>query len=113
MNPTVADRIKKRLEEFTEELESGRNVQDKFTCRKVEFCLEPRPYSPETVKNIRVLLGASQKIFALFLGTSVKTVQAWEQGKTPPPKMACRFMDEIQRKPEYWRERLKDSVVTK
>lgn len=113
MNPTVAERIKKRLEEFTVDLESGKTIQDKYTCRKVEFRLKPMPYKPETVKETRNILGVSQKVFALFLGTSVKTVQAWEQGTYAPPKMACRIMDEIRRNPPYWIERLKESIVAK
>ena len=114
MNPTVANRIRERLEEFTKDLENGEIIQDKYTCRKVEFNLKPMPYNPEAVKQTRRLLQASQKVFAMFLGTSVKTVQAWEQGTgNPPSKMACRFMDEIRRNPGYWRKRLKDSVVVK
>src|SRR5271165_4391606 len=87
MNPTVADRIRERLEEFTVDLERGDTIQEKYTCRKVEFRLEPRPYKPEAVKRTRKLMNASQKVFAMFLGVSVKTIQAWEQGMTPPPKM--------------------------
>jgi putative transcriptional regulator len=113
MSPTVAERIKARLEEFTHALESGKSIQAEFTCRKVEFRLTPRPYDPAAVRRIRKLLGASQRVFAMFLGTSVKTVQAWEQGITPPPRMACRFMDEIQRNTKYWVDRLKESMVAK
>ena len=39
MNQTVADRIKSRLEEFTNDLEAGKVIQEKYTCRKVEFRL--------------------------------------------------------------------------
>jgi putative transcriptional regulator len=113
MNPTVASRIRERLEEFTEALESGDAIQEKFTCRKVEFRLKPKSYDPEAVKQTRMLLRASQKVFAMFLGTSVKAVQAWEQGLATPSKMACRFMDEIRRDPKHWRERLIDSLVMK
>ncbi len=113
MNPTVADRIKKRLEEFTVDLERGETIQEKYTCRKVEFRLQPGPYKPEAVKRTRKMLCASQKVFAMFLGASVKTIQAWEQGITPPPKMACRLMDEIRRNPAYWLDRLKELIVEK
>jgi putative transcriptional regulator len=93
MNASVAERIKQRLEEFTQDLESGAALERKYTCRRVEFRLKPRPYSPEAVKRTRQLLCASQKIFALFLGASVKAVQAWEQGENRPPGMACRIME--------------------
>ncbi len=113
MNPSVAERIKKRLEEFTQDLESGQIIQAKYTCRRVEFRLRPKPYNSAMVKKTRKLLGASQGVFAMFLGTSVKTIQAWEQGTSSPTKMACRFMDEIRRDLEHWRRRLKDSLVAK
>lgn len=113
MNPTVAQHIRQRLEEFTHDLERGSIIQHKYTCRKVEFKLKPMLYKPDAVKKTRKLLGASQRIFAMFLGTSVKTVQSWEQGIVSPPKMACRFMDEIRRNPNYWLERLKDSITQK
>ncbi len=53
MNKTVADRIKERLEKFTDALESGESIQDKFTCRKLEFRLKPQPYDPEKIKKTR------------------------------------------------------------
>jgi DNA-binding transcriptional regulator YiaG len=110
---TVADRIKSRLEEFTNDLESGQVIQEKYTCRKVEFRLDPQPYDPAAVKRTRELLCASQRIFAAFLGVSAKTVQAWEQGVSAPPKMACRLMDQISRDPEYWRNALRELLVAK
>ena len=113
MIPTVATRIKQRLEEFTQALESGETIQDKFTCRRIELNLKPKPYDPRAVKETRKLLKASQMVFAMFLGTSVKTIQAWEQGTGTPNKMACRFMDEIRRNPSYWLDRLNQSVVLK
>jgi len=60
------------------------------------------------VKKVRELLGASQVVFALFLGASPKTVQAWEQGLLAPNRMARRFMDEIQRHPDIHRSRLRE-----
>ena len=83
---------------------------EKFTCRKVTLDLQAVSYNPETVKATRSLLAASQALFAQFLGVSVKTVRGWEQGKLRTGSMACRFMDEIQRNPEYWRQRLRESI---
>jgi putative transcriptional regulator len=113
MKPTVAERIKKRLGEFTRDLENGERIQDKYTCRRIEMDLKTMPYDPKSVKKTRRILSASQAVFALFLGISVKTVQAWEQGTVKPGKTACRFMDEIRRDPEYWITRLEESMVLK
>jgi len=112
MKDSVAKKIIDGLQEFTEALERDERIAEKFTCRKVTLDLLPVAYGPKTVKATRKLLGVSQGIFAQFLGVSVKTVHAWEQGRTPGD-MACRFMDEIQRNPDYWRKRLKDSIRVK
>lgn len=112
MKNSVGKKIIEGLREFTEALESNENITEKFTCRKVSLDLLPVSYSSDAVKAVRELLGVSQGVFAQFLGVSVKTVHAWEQGRTPGD-MACRFMDEIQRNPDYWRKRLLESIKVK
>lgn len=113
MKESIEDRILGRLKGFTEALENKEVISEKFTCRKVVLTLEPTPYKPDLVKRTRNVLGASQAIFAQFLGVSTSTVQAWEQGENTPNVMACRFMDEIRVAPDYWRERLRNLVVPK
>ena len=110
---SVGARIIQRLSAFAEVLESGQPIAEQFTCRKVGLNLEPTPYAPQMVKQTRKLLGASQAVFARFLGVSVRTVCSWEQGVNMPSDMACRFMDEIRRNPPYWVERLKEAVIAK
>jgi putative transcriptional regulator len=66
--------------------------------------------SAESVKQTRALLGASQAIFAQFLGVSPSTIQDWEQGHKPPRGSACRLMDEIRRDPAYWQSRLRSLI---
>jgi putative transcriptional regulator len=112
MKTSVADRIRKRLKGFTEALERNENITERFTCRRVQLTLKPQLYSPEKVKKTRRILGASQAIFAILLGVSVKTVRAWEQGSIPSD-MACRFMDEIRHNPKYWIDRLREVAVEK
>src|SRR5262245_7621364 len=111
--PSVADRIVQRMRGFTEALERGEAISEKFTCRRIVLDLEPTSYNAAQVKKTRELLGASQGVFARLLGVSVKTVRAWEQGVNPPNPMACRFMDEIRRQPAYWINRLKEAVVAR
>jgi putative transcriptional regulator len=106
MKPSAEDRIIEGLEEFANAMEAGEDVTKRFTCRNVVLDLRPAPYNPKRVRDARRLLGMSQSLFAQFLGVSISCVQGWEQGRRQPDKMACRFMDEIQLKPEYWRERL-------
>jgi putative transcriptional regulator len=100
------------LEEFAGDLKGDAPLPDKYTCRRMVLVLEPRAYGSKQVRATRNLLRLSQALFAHFLGVSPKTVRSWEQGKTPSD-MACRFMDEIQRNPAYWRKRIRESARVK
>lgn len=102
----------KGLAELADDLKSGNELPDKYTCHRMVLDLEPANYRAADVKATRGLLNASQGLFAKFLGVSVKTVRAWEQGKAPSD-MARRFMDEIRRDPRYWKQRLLDSAKVK
>ena len=113
MNSKVADRVLRRLKGFTEALESGEDIAKRFTCRQVELNLGRTNYPPQAVKGVRKLLGASQGVFASFLGVSAKTVCSWEQGINEPSDMTCRFLDEIRLNPPYWRKRLGEAVGVK
>jgi putative transcriptional regulator len=115
MAASVEKRIVERLEGFAEALENREQepIKNRFDCRRIVLTLKPKPYAPEMVKKAREMLGASQAVFALFLGVSVKTVQAWEQGLFSPKKMACRFMDEIQKDPALYQRRLREAAVAK
>jgi DNA-binding transcriptional regulator YiaG len=109
----VGDSIARGLKEFADALNSGESISAKLTCRKIILDLHPVPYDPKTVKATRLLLGASQGVFAQFLGVKPSAIRSWEQGRQEPSNMACRFMDEIQRNPEYWRKRLRESIRVK
>jgi putative transcriptional regulator len=110
--PSVESEILEALSDFTGALEKG-EVTRRFSCRQITLNLAPTHYSPDLVKKTRKLLGVSQPLFAHFLGVSPKTVRAWEQGVNMPHKMACRFMDEIRRKPGFWTERLREVTVAR
>ncbi len=97
------------LEEFVNDLKTGAPIEKKYTCHRVILDLEPQIYMAKDVKSTRKLLNASQSLFAQFLGVSVKAVRKWEGGQTPS-EIACRFMDEIRRNPEYWHRRLRESM---
>jgi len=113
MAGAVGARILEGLREFTEALERDETISERFTCRTVVLDLLPVAYGPKEAKATRRLLRASQGIFAQFLGVSVRAVRSWEQGINKPSDMACRFMDEIQRNPEFWRNRLRESIKVK
>lgn len=102
------------FEELASEAKLGKdNLSEKFTCHKVALDLNPKPYSPELVKQTRKILNASQAVFAQFLGVSPNTVRAWEQGVNTPRDSACRLMDEIRHCPDYWRGRIRELAIVK
>jgi putative transcriptional regulator len=108
---TVGKELVRRLKGFAEELEKAERVSDRFTCRTVRLNLRPHNYTAELVKKTRGLLGASQVIFAKFLGVAPNTVRDWEQGAKHPSGAACRIMDEIRQDPKYWLKRLTELSV--
>ena len=105
---SVGATIAARLLRVADAVEAGEDITKRFTCRTVRLRLAPRRYGPKDVKQTRRALGASQTIFAQFLGVSPSAVQDWEQGLKPPHGAARRLMDEIRRDPQYWIKRLRD-----
>jgi DNA-binding transcriptional regulator YiaG len=105
---SVGAAITQRLRAAAEAVEAGEDLTQRFTCRTVRLRLAPTSYGAKEVKQIRRKLGASQVIFAQFLGVSASAVQDWEQGLKPPQGAACRLMDEIRRDPQYWLRRLQE-----
>ena len=105
---SVGATIASRLRRVAASVEAGEDITKRFTCRTVRLGLTPREYGAKDVKQTRRKLGASQTIFAQFLGVSPSAVQDWEQGLKPPHGAACRLMDEIRRDPQYWIHRLQE-----
>ena len=110
---SVEERITTRLEGFVDALTTGKGIPKHFTCRTVVLDLEPGVYDTAKVIATRRLLRASQTVFAQVLGVSPNAVRAWEQGLNLHSEIARRFMDEIRRNPDYWRQRLRESARTK
>lgn len=98
----VAERTIARLRRFSEHLDSGRPVQEAYSCRKIILEIEAEPYTAEMVKDTRTMLRVSQALFAKFLRVKLSTVQKWER-KGAKDGPACVVMDEIRANPEVWR----------
>jgi putative transcriptional regulator len=109
----IGQQIVESLQKFVETLQSGADIETTFNCHRVEIPAGPPPCDAKTVKNTRKMLGASQAVFAAFLGVSVQTVRAWEQDENVPSDIAKRFMHEIRLNPDYWRTRLGEMSVPK
>jgi putative transcriptional regulator len=108
----TGDEIIRGLTGLRDALATGERLADRFTMRTVELDLDPRPWTPAQVRALRTRLKASQPVFAKLVGANVKTIQAWEQGKPPPP-MARRLLDCIAKDLAPWEKILREAAVTK
>lgn len=63
------------------------------------MCLTPvENLSPREIKSLRLREKVSQGVFALYLNTSVYTVQQWERGVKHPRGIALKMLNLIARK---------------
>jgi len=108
---TAGAKILAAIEEATEILRAEGLASKQLTIRTYKVQPPPRVCQPGDVKRVRELLGASQAVFAGFLGVNVNTLRSWEQGKRLPQPIACRFLSEIESDPLYWRERIGQGAV--
>ncbi len=62
-------------------------------AKKTTYIIDPvKKYNRDEIKQVRVNAGMTQTVFANYLGVSVKTVEAWERGRTHPTGPAYRLM---------------------
>lgn len=94
------------LTEAVDALESGGPLSKRFTIRDVRMSEPLKARELKSVRATRDQLNVSQAVFAQFLGVNLNTVQSWEQGQRKPSGIARRFLDEINRDPAYWRDRI-------
>ena len=63
------------------------------------LCLTPvENLSPREIKNIRLREKVSQGVFALYLNTSISTIQKWERGEKHPRGIALKMLNLVARK---------------
>lgn len=60
--------------------------------RRVVAIVPVKEYTAKEVQHIRNGTGLSQKLFAGYMGVSVKTVEAWEAGTNHPSGAASRIL---------------------
>ena len=62
-------------------------------AKRTTYVIDPvKKYNRDEIKQVRVNAGMTQTVFANYLGVSVKTVEAWERGRTHPTGPAYRLM---------------------
>lgn len=77
---------------LTEAIEDARATEKKLQ-RRVVSVVPVKEYSSSEVKQIREKTGFSQRLFANYMGVSVKTVEAWEAGTNHPNGAASRMLN--------------------
>lgn len=93
---TVFEEIKAGLEQAIE-YERG-NLKARTTVISIEPLAH---YTAEDIKRIRMSTDLTQRMFASFMGVSVKTVEAWESGRNRPEGPACRILAMIEKNPQF------------
>ena len=62
-------------------------------ARVTTYIIEPvKELDREEIKALRNSANMTQSVFADYMGVSVKTVEAWERGRTHPTGPAYRLM---------------------
>ncbi|MCL2370247.1 MAG: helix-turn-helix domain-containing protein [Firmicutes bacterium] len=81
--------------------EARQHAQGKIAARTTKYNVPSvKIFEPQEVKSIRNSLGYSQTLFALILGVSPKTIEAWESGKNTPNGTSSRLLEIIQKAPD-------------
>ncbi len=85
----VYESIMRGLNEASEDAQS----KEKKLKRNVVEIAPVKSYSAGEIKAIRKKTGLSQRLFAGYMGISVKTVEAWETGLNHPSGAASRILN--------------------
>ena len=101
---TPFERIRDGLEQAIDHAK-GKKL---LTVRRVRMPEPPEPMTPARIAKLRTQkVGVSQAVFARLLNASVKTIHAWEQGRTVPSGCALRFLQVIDKNPQVISSMLK------
>jgi len=90
----IPDSIIKGLNEAIE-FEKGRKSVD---AKVKQVTISPLPHlKAKDVKSIRHMLNLTQRSFALLMGVSIKTIEAWESGRNEPSGTAQRMLSLLEK----------------
>ena len=96
----MRDTLKDSMSEL---MQFAHNKPNKVTVKKYTLSNLPE-YNPLTIRTVRDKTQMTQKVFSDLLGVSVRTVEAWETGKSHPNGSARRLLQLIEQKPEIVKE---------
>lgn len=104
----LADRVRASRERL-ENVECIDDLRPQLTMRRIKLHLEPRVISSEEIQRLREAFNISQGVLAAFIQVPPRTLQEWEQGRSPVTGCASKLLAEMLRDPEYWTERLNEA----
>ena len=85
---SLFDDLKEGFEEAIEyEKGTGKAKQ------KTYMILPVKEYNSEEIREVRLKAGMTQRVFAYYMGVSIKTVEAWEGGRAHPTGPVFRLLD--------------------
>jgi putative transcriptional regulator len=89
--------VSKAFDKIMTGLQEIRDYREgKLNLRSTKVFVEPvSHWNARNVLALRQDLNISQSLFAIVLGVSKKTVEAWESGKNTPNGSASRLMEII------------------
>ena len=68
-------------------------AQGNGTAKSVTYRIDPvEVFNKDQIREIRMRAQMTQRVFADYLGVSVKTIEAWECGRTHPTGPANRLI---------------------
>ena len=88
---------------LTEALEDSQSTAPKLK-RRIITVVPLKEYEPAEIKSIRNSTGYSQKLFADYMGVSVKTIEAWECGTNHPTGTALRLLSMMENNKNFVNE---------
>ena len=100
MDKSLFDSLKESLNEG---IEFAKGDSTKGTVRNLTFKSLPE-LSEGEIKSIREETHLSAAAFASVLGVSVKTIEAWESGRSIPNGPSKRLLQMFKEKPEFTKE---------
>ena len=75
-----------------EELVQNSNGKKDTLVRHTLIVDDLQEFSPQEIRSIRISAKMTQSLFAMVIGVSVKTVQAWQGGRNKPDGAARRLI---------------------
>ena len=90
------------FEDLKEGLEEAIAYEKGYGAGRVKtyMILPVKEYSGKEIRDIRTKAGMTQSVFASYMGVSIKTVEAWEGGRTHPTGPVFRLLDILSKNEE-------------